>query len=286
MPAVFLYPGLAVILLIGLLPFVYAVGVSFQYYYLGTPGTAHWVGLANFATLFQDEDLWNSVVVTARYIAVSVSVETIIGFGIALLLHARLRFNGFIRTTILIPMILAPVVAGSMWKFMLNSQSGVLPFLFGLIGFHSQYLGGPDSALWWVTLADLWQWTPFVVLVTLAGLSTLPVEPFEAAAVDGASRWQVFRHITLPLMRPYLLIAVTLRFIAAYKSFDAVFIMTGGGPGALTQVLGLRLYQTAFVALQIGEASALALLINVVAILVTRLVLIRLLRPRATESVT
>jgi multiple sugar transport system permease protein len=284
MPALFLYPGLLVLLLVGLYPFLYCLTVATQNFYLATPQAAHWVGLQNFISFIEDDNFWNSVWVTTRYLVIAIAFECVLGFAIALLLNARLRLHALWRTTILIPLILAPIVVGSMWKFMLNNQSGIIPYLLGLVGFNSLYLGGPDSAFWSVLAVEIWQWTPFVTLISLAGLSNLPVEPFEAAAVDGASRWQVLRHLTLPLMRPVLLIAMTLRFIAAYKSFDAVFLLTQGGPGTATQLLALRVYQTAFVNLQIGDASALAILVMIAAIVLTKLFIQRLLEPKGENE--
>jgi multiple sugar transport system permease protein len=223
-----------------------------------------WVGLANYAALLTDPLFWNSVWITVRYLAVGVLGEMVLGFAIALLLNSKLHLNSIVRTTVLIPMILAPVVVGSIWKYMFEPSVGIIPLGLKALGVQSRYLGGFESALWTVSVVEIWQWTPFITLICLAGLATLPQEVFEAAAVDGASGWRSLQHITLPLMRPFLATAFVLRFITAYKVFDPIYIMTSGGPGLATQVLSMRVYETAFSHFQIGQGTALALLVLLV----------------------
>jgi len=255
---------------LALYPTLYALYTSLQRFYLADPTRRRWVGLDNYIALGQDDRFWNSVVVTVEYLVTAVAIEVVLGFAIALLLHTPRRFTVVLRTIMLVPMILAPIVVGSMWKFMYNNQFGIITYLAGQLGFHSLFLSDPASALWSIVAADIWQWTPFVTLICLAGLATLPVEAFKAAAVDGASSWRMFWHITLPLTRPFLAIATVLRFITAYKVFDSIYIMTSGGPGGSTTVLSMLLYETAFTNLQIGDASALGVLIVIVATLATK----------------
>jgi multiple sugar transport system permease protein len=263
-PALFLYPGLLFLAALSIYPTVYALVVSFQSYYLPRPDQTRWVGLGNYAALFDDPQFWNSASVTVRYVVIGVALQMVLGFAIALLLHSKLYWSGLWRTAVLIPMILAPVVVGTIGKNMFNAEYGVVAYLLKQVGIQSRYLGGHESALWTVLAVEVWQWTPFVALICLAALATLPTEVFEAASVDGANAWQTLLHVTLPLMRPYLAIAFVLKFIIAYKVFDPLFIMTAGGPGVTTQVLSLRVYETAFRHFQIGEGTALAFLVLLV----------------------
>lgn len=283
-PWLLLAPGLLAILALALYPFLYALSTSLYSYYLPNPAASRWVGFDNFTAFFYDNNFWDNVAVTIRYVAVAVGIEVPLGFAIALLLNTQTRFTIIWRTALIIPVTLAPIVVGALWKFMYNNQFGIITYLTGLLGMHSLFLGGPDSALWSVIVPEIWQWTPFVTLICLAGLATLPDEPFEAAAVDGASAWQILRYITLPLMKPFLTIAFVLRLITAYKVFDPIYIMTGGGPGISTQLLSIRVYELGFATLQIGRASALALLLFIVATLITKFVVLRLLESRPGEE--
>lgn len=283
-PWLFLAPGLLAILTLALYPFLYALSTSLHSYYLANPAGSRWVGLDNFSAFFRDNNFWDNVSTTIRYVVVAVGIEVPLGFAIALLLHTQTRFKLLWRAALIIPVTLAPVVVGALWKFMYNNQFGIITYLTGLVGFESLFLGGPNSALWSIIVPEIWQWTPFVTLICLAGLATLPDEPYEAAAVDGASAWQILRYITLPLMKPFLTIALVLRLITAYKVFDPIYLMTGGGPGISTQVLSIRVYELGFATLQMGRASALALLLFIVATLLTKFVVLRLLESRQDEG--
>jgi multiple sugar transport system permease protein len=290
LPKLFLLPGLLLLAALIIYPTIFTIRVTFLNYELAHPSAAKFVGLANYLSILGtpkewfeaivgvvrsgqwawpgDAGFWNSVWVTLRLLVISVGLEMILGFLIALLLNQNLKGNVILRTAVIIPMIIAPVVVGVMWKFMFSSSFGVLYHLMQVVGLTPiDFLGDPHWALWSIIVMDVWEWTPFVALICLAGLSALPVEPFEAAAVDGAKPWQVMRMVTLPLMRSYLSIAFILRFIAAYKTFDPIYIMTYGGPGNATQVLSMRVYDVAFQHFHVGRGAALAFIILVVAII-------------------
>jgi len=226
------------------------------------------------------------VLITVTYIAIAVGLEMVLGFGIALLLNSPLKGGTFFKSMILIPMFIPPIVAGTMWKFMFNAQFGIINYLVSRIGITPQdWLSRPLTALGSVIFVDIWQWTPYVALLLLAGLNSLPPEPFEAALVDGAKGWQILRRVTIPLLRPFLGIALILRVIQAYKVFDTIYILTRGGPGTSTQVLSMSIYLTAFQYFQIGEAAALSYLVLIGAIVLTTIFINRFMRaPKRREA--
>ena len=244
----FLAPTLFVLVAISLFPLVYAINVSLHQYiiskpYLGKP----WVGLNNYARLFIDKDFYYSLRATFLFALPAITGEYFIGLFCALLLNRSIKGMGIIRTIIVIPMMIAPVVVGLMWKFMLDFDTGILNYLLRQLGLHPpNWLGDKNWAIPSIVIADIWQWTPLFTLLILAGLQSLPSEPFEAAEVDGASKWQVFTKITFPMITPFMLIALLLRVIDVFRIFDKVFVMTGGGPGRITVFVSLFAYRQAF----------------------------------------
>ncbi len=285
MPSLFLYPGLLLLISLTLFPFLYVVYISFTNHYLPTPHLEKWVGLRNYTNTFADPNFLNSVLVTTRYIVVAVGLELVFGFLLALLLHSNIRFRSFWRGVLLIPIVLTPIVAGAVWKLMYNAEFGIIPYVLGLVGLPTLSLAQPSTALWAVLVAEVWQATPFVTLIILAGLTTLPVEVYEAASVDGASPLQTVLYITLPLLKPFLVIALVLRFIATFRTFDLIYIMTNGGPGVSTQDLALRVYEIGFNNMEVGKAAALAVMFLIVAIIVTRFFILKPLTEEQPKEV-
>jgi multiple sugar transport system permease protein len=246
----FLIPSLALLALVAIGPFVYAVALGFTDMSYALPDRdGNFVGLDNYRRLVGDPFVWRSAITTLQFVAAAVSAEFALGFAFALLLHARLSHRRLALTLVLIPMMLAPVAVGLLWKLMLQGEYGMLAHYlrqFGLIGDETAMLGDPDLAPTAIVAIDIWQWTPFVTLVMLAGLLSLPREPFEAAIMDGAGRLRVFRDVTIPLLRPIIALVLLLRAIDAFKEFDKVFILTGGGPGTSTELLSIYIYRIAF----------------------------------------
>lgn len=229
------------------------------------------VGLSHFIRLFQDEFFWSAMSVTFRFLVVVILIEFFLGLFLALLLNRRMRGRRLIRSLFLLPMMLTPVVVGLIWRFILNDEVGILNYFFFIIHLPAQaWLGDVSTALQAIMLVDVWQWTPFMILVLLAGLQSLPGEPFEAAKVDGASTWQTFRFITIPLLKPIILIALLFRTIDAYRIFDKIYVMTYGGPKTSTEPLSLYVYRSGFRHYDMGYTAALSLVMLIIIIAISQ----------------
>ncbi len=269
---VLLGPTLLVLLALLLYPTGYVLVVSFQDYELTDPAAGSpFVGVENYTTLLTDPTfftaLWKSIVFTVG----SVALSFVIGLAIALLLSRRdLQGTGFTRTAILIPMILTPMVIGAVFRFMLERDNGIINQILGLVGIERYpFLADPTWAMVSIILVDVWQWTPFAVLVLLAGLESLPEEPFEAARVDGATRWTEFRYITLPLLAAPIAVVLLIRTMDAFREFDKIFIMTAGGPGVATETLPLFLYRAGFQDFDMGLSAATGVIMLIIVTLVS-----------------
>jgi multiple sugar transport system permease protein len=210
-------------------------------------------GTANYEDLLTDPQFLQSLWVTCIYTAITVSSELAFGLGIALMLNIDLPWIGLFRTALVVPMMITPIVAALCWKLLLDPDHGVVNYW---IGSHIVWLGRPDTALISVMVVNLWQNAPYVAVLLLAGLRSLPSEPVEAASIDGASRWQVFWHVTLPLLRPYILVALLLRTIFEFRAFDNIYVMTSGGPANATMTLSMFTYLASFVRFDLSLGAA------------------------------
>ncbi len=262
-------------------PLAFSLWVSLHDYTLTAIGQARMVGAANYLGLLSNSSYWRAMGNTVTFVTLAVVGELILGFGLALLLHHRATpLRHLFRSLLLTPMFITPIAVGLMFRFLLNSQLGIIPRALEAVGIHVDWFG-PRLALFSLVLIDIWQWTPFMLLLLLAGLEALPVEPFEAARVDGASGWNLVRYITLPLMRPVILAAVVIRMLDAFKVYEYVYAITRGGPGQSTETIQYHIYRVGFLYFRMGEAAAMAYtLIMVVLILV--LLLFYVLRRSAT----
>ena len=271
----FILPTIILLILLNIFPLIYSLFLSFTNYSVINPGVApEWVGIQNYQQILSDERFWHHFAVTGRYALISVAIQTLIGFGLALLLRQKFKGSGFVTTLILVPMMLSPIVVATFWKLIFNPSSGIFNYLLGYTNINTapEWLGDPTLAMWAIIIVDVWMWSPFVMLLCLAGLSAIPEYLYEAAAIDRASAWFQFRRITLPQVMPLLLIAVLFRTIEAFKQFDLVQGLTGGGPGDATEVVSIRLYKLAFSGqFDTGTSSALAYIILVVIIAVSNL---------------
>jgi multiple sugar transport system permease protein len=247
-------PTIAVLLALTIYPLIYAVKISFQ-----TPSGS--TTLANFTRLISDQFFLSAVAHTFVYAAITLTIEFLIGLSLALILNQNLRARAQFRALLLVPMMLPPVVVGVIWRLMLNSNFGAVNGTLQKFGVNTEALtwtASPKLAMAAVIIADVWQWTPFMFLILLAGLQSIPQEPYEAALIDGSSAWQTFRHVTLPLLKPAILIALLLRTMDLLRVFDHIFILTEGGPGLATETLSLYIYRTAFRFSNFGYAAAMS----------------------------
>lgn len=270
-----LVPTVAILLALSLFPMFYSIWLSFNEWNLADrTATWHFVGLKNFASIFTtDPFFWPAVRATAIFTSGTVAIQIILGLGIALLFSEEFRGRGLVRTLIVLPLMISPVVAGLIWRFMYNTDRGMVNYLLYLVGLDKvDWLGRQASAMPAVMLADIWQWTPFVALILMAAIQALPNEPFEAALMDGASKWQMFRYLTLPMIRPALMVAVLIRAMDSFKIFDLIYVLTLGGPGVSTQVLGLYTYKWGFKFFQMGYASAMSYLMIFMMVIVANVV--------------
>jgi multiple sugar transport system permease protein len=235
----------AVLIIVGILyPFVLGAYYAFLNYAAVVPHPV-FVGLRNFAAVLSDPTFWGSVRTTLFYAVSATVLETVLGIAIALLLNRSTVVGRVFERVLILPLMIAPVIAGVLWKLMFNPQFGVLNHVFGL-GSTFDWLS-VDHALLSVVLVDIWIFTPFVAVLVLAGIRSLPREPFEASAVDGASWFYMFRRLMLPMMWPYILVAVIFRFMDCLKIFDHVYVLTAGGPGDATRTLQIAAYQNSII---------------------------------------
>jgi multiple sugar transport system permease protein len=279
----FVAPTLILLVLLNIFPLFYSLYLSFTDYSAIAKEPPIWVGFQNYAALLNDPQIWKYFATTGRFAFLSVGLQTVLGFGLALLLRERFTGSGFVTTLILVPMMLSPVVVGLFWKLIYNPSYGIFNYLLGFWNPATapDWLANTSTALWAVVIVDVWMWTPFVMLLCLSGLKAIPDYLYEAAAIDRASPWFQFRRITLPQVLPLLLIAVLFRTIEAFKSFDLVMGLTGGGPGDTTELVAVNLYRMAFQGQwRTGMASALAYIILVVIIAISNVYIRNLNRIR------
>lgn len=260
----FLLPPLLMLFALTIYPFVFGIYNSFHNWLLYKPQLGKpFVGLDQYVRILKDSSFWTALGHTLIYVCLSVSCSVLLGFGQALLLDRdEIRGKGVIRSILTIPLVLAPVVVGFAFRFMYNSDLGVLPWLLEQGGIRIQrILGDPTWALYAVILVDIWNQTPFAFLVLLAAIQSINPELYEVAAIDGSSYWQSLVHITVPLLRRAFLVVLLIRTIDAFKAFDILYVMTEGGPGRATEVLSVFGYRLAFVGWRMGTASAFALIL-------------------------
>lgn len=278
----FLAPTVAVLISIVIFPLVFSLSLSFHDWNIIRAGGWSWTGIGNYRTiLFQDSYFRSSFKVTLLYLAGTVPLQFGLGLVVALILHRiTQKIIGFLRTALIIHTTMTPVVVGMIWRLMYNPDLGTLNYFLTLFRLPPvNWTGMPGTALPSVMMADIWEWTPFMALILLAGLQSLPQEPFEAGLVDGASPWQTFRYITLPLLSPVMLVALLIRLMDSFKTFDLIFVLTQGGPGMSTEILNYYTYRYGFKFFYLGYASALSWLLLVVVTIIS-IILIRILHSR------
>jgi multiple sugar transport system permease protein len=253
----------ALLMCIGILiPFLTAVYYSLLRYRLNLPQMKGFVWFQNYLNFFYDPKFWNTLKISLVYAGVTVVVELLLGLAIAMLLQKRSRTNNFISILLLLPLMTAPALAALMWKLMTNPNFGILSYLVSLMGVTNMKWGSdPSTALFTVVLVDVWVYTPFIMILLLAGLRSLPPAPFEAAALDGVPRSFVFFRITLPMLMPYILTATLFRLLDSIQQFDIIYAMTQGGPGDKLLVFQVQAYLDFFQATNVGRSAALMIIL-------------------------
>jgi multiple sugar transport system permease protein len=258
---VFPAPALLAILALLVFPTAYNAYISLFNWYISRP--AEWVGLGNYAEMvFRDERFWGALGRTAYLTLLTVPPELVLGTALAVLFRQRIPGSGLLRVLFMLPMVATPVAMALVWSMLLTPTGGLVNHLLEQVGVPpSLWATHPDTVMPSLALVDIWQWTPMVTLIVLAGLESMPREPFEAAVIDGASAWQAFRSITLPFLRPALAVAAMFRTIDGLKNFDVIYVITQGGPGTSSETLNVYIYQTGFNYLHLGYSSALIMVL-------------------------
>lgn len=283
---VFMFPAMAVLVLGLIIPLYNAVELSFYNWSMGTPWeTKEFIGLASYWRMLADEAVHQSLWVTLRYTFWVLVTEMILGIALALLLEKPIRGAAVFRTIFILPLMVSPVAVGLIWRYLYDARIGLinyflesigqaLPFLQSL-GFTRQlWLADPDVALTSIIITDIWQWTPFIFIIILAGLQSLPADITEAAVIDGANWFQIIFYVKLPMIRTIIMVTLLLRIIDVFRALEVIYTMTFGGPGLSTEVLSLHIYKTAFTAQQLGYASTIALLLMGIILVFTILILV------------
>lgn len=262
-------PTLLYLLLIGIFPLIFSFGLSFLHWDVAAQRPLSFAGLANYAELVGDGRFWRTFLNTIIFVIGAVALEVIFGFGLALLLNRDIRGQGAFRVLLLLPMMATPVAVGYIWRMLYHVTNGPINHLLQVLHLSAgKWLSSGKTALISVIMTDVWQWTPFVFIIVLAGLQSLPREPFEAAEVDGASRLQSFYYLTLPMIWPILVIVILLRMVEAIKIFDIIFVMTAGGPGISTETSTMYAKLVSLTQFRLGYGAAIAYVLLILSIIV------------------
>ncbi len=262
----FISPTIILLLAINIFPLIWTVYLSFTNYRANRPGRPiDWVGTRNYERLLGNEDIWGYLQATAHFVVWTMVIQVLIGLGLALLINRNFKGASFWTTVILIPMMLSPAVVGTFWTYLYQPQTGIFSYIINLfvsVG-PIDMIGSVDLAPWSIIIVDTWMWTPYIMLLCLAGLRSIPDYLYEAAEIDRANAWQKFWYITLPRIMPFLMLAVLFRGIENFKMFDMVVELTSGGPGSTTEVASINLKREAFEKWRTGYSSAFAVILFV-----------------------
>lgn len=273
-----LLPALLVLIAISVYPTVRLWQMAVSDLNLLRMGQERFIGLENFLRLPRDRSMVNSLLFTTLFAGTVVAAEFMLGLGLALLLRRQRWLQGVIRTAVFAPMVVPSVVVGLTWRLLYDPDLGMINYVLGFVGVGKiAWLGDPDLARWAIMLIDVWQWAPFLAIIYLAGLQSVPGDLEEAARIDGASAWRQLIDITLPVIRPILVIGIVFRLIDAIKTFDLIYATTRGGPGTSTELLSFKVFQTAFQAYELGYGAAISVLILIL-VTVASMLLLRIIR--------
>lgn len=263
-PYLFIAPAIFVMIAGLAYPVVQSLYLSFYDWKIGTPlSSANQVGWSNYSRMLFDPAVWESLWVTIRFGFWTISIEMFLGISLALLLEKPIRGASIFRTIFILPLMVSPVVVGLIWRYLFDARVGWINYYLGTwFGIEPQvWLGDAELAFFAIVLTDIWQWTPFIFIIVIAGLQALPSEVLEASTIDGANWWQQVLLVKLPMISSILVIALLMRLIDVFRALEVMYIMTGGGPGRATELISLHIYNRAFDAQLLGYASAIAVLL-------------------------
>lgn len=278
-----LAPGIILLGVLSLVPLVTLIAMSFSRVHLLGGIRLEWAGLDNWTRALTDSDLWQSWALTLLYFVATLGIEMVLGLAIAILLSKVVRGQGPLMVLILLPMFAAPAIVGLVGRYLTDPTFGLYAWFMQQLGFSQDILGNPISAFVAVTLMDVWEWTPLIVLISLAGLSSVNPSIIEAASLDGANQWRMLRHIILPSITNILLVALLIRSMDAVRYFDIITVTTNGGPADATKIVPLRLYEAGFRFFDLGYAAVIGLMMLVLTIVIARL-FVRLLTGKGQRS--
>ena len=262
----FIIPAVAFLIIFNIFPLFYSLGYSFTDFTANRNGTWHFVGIQNYRELLSDDQVWINFIITAKYVIVSVAGQMIVGFGLAMLLNRTFPLKGLLTTLLLLPMMMSAAVVGLFWQLLYSPSWGPINYILHLGDFG--LLSNTDTALYAVAITDIWMWSPFVMLLSLAGLSAVPKHLYEAAAIDRAKSWYTFTRITLPLVAPLLLIALIFRTMEAFKTFDLAYVLS---VQPSTELISIKLYRLAFQQWDTGRSCALAYIVLIMVLAITNI---------------
>ena len=269
-PYLLALPTLIILVVMNLYPLIYSLQVSLTNYNLSLGTNSTFIGLQNFVRLFGDKLFLKSLWLTIQFVVGAVALEFSLGMVIALLL-SRIKGGRMFMTLFLLPMMLTPIIVGLMWRFMLNYDVGIVNHLIEFLGFQRiPFLAQQSTSLAAIIMVDTWQWLPFMVLLLYSGLQSMPADPFEAGRIDGASEFQMLRYITLPTLKPIILISLLIRGMDALREYDKIYIMTNGGPGNATETASFYIYRIAFKFFDMGYGAAAALVLMVISVIICK----------------
>ena len=265
---IFVAPTIFLLLAVNIFPLIRTIWLSFTNYRVNRPNNeVDWVGLSNYEQILNDPDIWNTMQATAHFLFWTILLQVLIGFALAYLINKKFKGNNMWTTIIVLPMMLSPAVVGNFWTFLYQPQIGLFNYAVGFVTGADpasfSMIGDVHLAPWAIVIADTWMWTPFVMLICLAGLRSIPESLYEAAECDRASQWRQFWTITIPMVLPFLMLAVLFRGIENFKMFDLVVQLTGGGPGSVTELTSINLKREAFEKWRTGYSSAYAVILFV-----------------------
>ena len=265
-PYFFILPAVAIMVAGLVYPVLQAFYLSLYDWKIGTKfEDAPFVGIRHFVRMISDDNVHESIWVTLRFGFWTITIEMFLGVALALLLEKPIRGASVFRTIFILPLMISPVVVGLIWRYLFDARIGWINYYLGKIGIEPQvWLGNADLAFFAIVFTDIWQWTPFIFIIVIAGLQALPSEILEASRIDGANWWQHILFVKLPMIRSILLIALLLRLIDVFRALEVMYILTGGGPGRATELLSLHIYNRAFETQQLGYASAISVLLIVI----------------------